>query len=187
MRELTGSGAKLQGAMGRGRGQVESARRDRSTGDRDRLFGSEKVVQRYPAWPRRSHPSPHRRPGALRFPSLPPFDFPSLSRPPPDPQPPNHDEATAEKKVDKPATSNLLTLFLYCHGSPELLAQRIAARKGHFMGARMLESQLATLQDPRGEEGVAWVDIDGTEEVVRERAVKNTQRLIAAELDEKDE
>ncbi|KAK1927922.1 P-loop containing nucleoside triphosphate hydrolase protein [Papiliotrema laurentii] len=107
--------------------------------------------------------------------------------PPTDDLPPNHDEATAEKKVDKPATSNLLTLFLYCHGSPELLAQRIAARKGHFMGARMLESQLATLQDPRGEEGVAWVDIDGTEEVVRERAVKNTQRLIAAELDEKDE
>ena len=55
------------------------------------------------------------------------------------------------------------------------------------MGAKMLESQLATLQDPRGENGVTWVDIDGTEDVVKDRAIKNAQRLISSELDAKDE
>lgn len=46
----------------------------------------------------------------------------------------------------------------------------------------MLESQLATLQDPRGEQGVTWVNIDGSVEEVKDRAVKNSQRLIQSEL-----
>ena len=54
------------------------------------------------------------------------------------------------------------------------------------MGARMLESQLATLQDPRGEPGVAWVDIDGSEDVVRDRAEKNSRRLLNEEVDSKE-
>ncbi|MFT3972716.1 MAG: gluconokinase [Amaricoccus sp.] len=50
--------------------------------------------------------------------------------------------------------------FLYLHGSEAVLAGRMAARTGHFMPASLLSSQLATLQDPRGEPGVATVDID---------------------------
>lgn len=88
-------------------------------------------------------------------------------------------------KVHKPATSNLLTLFLYCHGTPELLAERIAARKGHFMGAQMLKSQLATLQDPRGEHGVAWVDIAGSKDEVGDRAVRGIRYLVEQDLDKK--
>ncbi len=34
-------------------------------------------------------------------------------------------------------------------GSPELLAERIGGRKGHFMKPGMLQSQLATLEPPR--------------------------------------
>lgn len=50
--------------------------------------------------------------------------------------------------------------FLYLHGSRELLAARMGAREGHFMPPALLDSQLATLEDPRGEAGVATVGID---------------------------
>ncbi|KAG2217741.1 hypothetical protein INT45_002390 [Circinella minor] len=38
--------------------------------------------------------------------------------------------------------------FVYLKGTQELLQERIGARKDHFMGAKMLESQLATLEVP---------------------------------------
>ena len=34
------------------------------------------------------------------------------------------------------------------------------ARRNHFMPASLLDSQLATLEDPSGEPGVVTVDID---------------------------
>jgi gluconate kinase len=77
-----------------------------------------------------------------------------------------------------PSRTNLHTLFLYCHGSPETLKDRITARKGHFMGTQMLDSQLKTLEDPRGEEGVAWVDIKASVEEVGRRAVEGVRGLI---------
>jgi len=82
--------------------------------------------------------------------------------------------------VEQPATSNLLTLFCYCQGTPELLAQRIAARQNHFMGAQMLASQLATLEDPTttGESGVFAANIDGTKDQVKDRAVKGMRDLV---------
>lgn len=50
--------------------------------------------------------------------------------------------------------------FVYLHGSKALLSERMGARKGHFMPLSLLESQLATLEVPTGEPGVATVDID---------------------------
>ncbi|ORX62714.1 shikimate kinase [Hesseltinella vesiculosa] len=38
--------------------------------------------------------------------------------------------------------------FVYLKGSPELLSERIGARKNHFMSATMLQSQLDTLEEP---------------------------------------
>lgn len=38
--------------------------------------------------------------------------------------------------------------LVYLRGSRELLWARISARKGHFMKASMLDSQLATLEEP---------------------------------------
>ncbi|CAO3589601.1 unnamed protein product [Absidia cylindrospora] len=38
--------------------------------------------------------------------------------------------------------------FVYLKGTPELLAERMGARKNHFMAANMLESQLNTLEEP---------------------------------------
>lgn len=50
--------------------------------------------------------------------------------------------------------------FVYLNGSRELLLSRMSARRGHFMPASLLDSQLATLEDPTGEPGVITVDID---------------------------
>src|SRR5271155_4613695 len=53
--------------------------------------------------------------------------------------------------------------FVYLKGTPELLQQRLRARVGHFMTARMLESQLATLEEP---ERVLTVDVDQSSESI---------------------
>jgi gluconokinase len=45
------------------------------------------------------------------------------------------------------------------HGSPELLAERLAARQGHFMKGTMLAGQLAALEPPVPEEQVITVDV----------------------------
>jgi len=52
--------------------------------------------------------------------------------------------------------------FIFLKGSEELLAGRMAARKGHFMPASLLSSQFATLEDPSAEGQVVAVDISGT-------------------------
>jgi gluconokinase len=38
--------------------------------------------------------------------------------------------------------------LVYLRGSPELIAQRLAARHGHFFDPALLQSQLDTLQEP---------------------------------------
>lgn len=51
-------------------------------------------------------------------------------------------------------------VFVFLKGSRDLLMARMAARQGHFMPAGLLDSQLATLEDPSGEPGVVTVGID---------------------------
>jgi gluconokinase len=46
---------------------------------------------------------------------------------------------------------------VYLRGTPELLRERLRARVGHFMTERMLESQLAALEEP---EDAVVVDVD---------------------------
>jgi gluconokinase len=58
--------------------------------------------------------------------------------------------------------------LVYLRGSFELIAARLAARKGHFMPPDLLRSQFATLEEPAAEEG-AVVDIDGTVEEITDR------------------
>lgn len=85
--------------------------------------------------------------------------------------PPAPSEANPTNQADKPATAKLDTYFVYCKGSRELLTARITSRKGHFMGAQMLDSQLATLEDPTDEQGVAIVDIGQDPEDEAKQAV----------------
>lgn len=58
--------------------------------------------------------------------------------------------------------------LIYLQGSRELIAGRLAARKGHFMPPALLDSQLATLEAPEPAEGVT-VSIEGGVEEVAER------------------
>ncbi|MDP1532450.1 MAG: gluconokinase, partial [Rubrivivax sp.] len=50
--------------------------------------------------------------------------------------------------------------FVHLHGAPALLAQRLAARAGHFMPAALLQSQLDTLELPGADENAIVVGID---------------------------
>lgn len=49
--------------------------------------------------------------------------------------------------------------FVHLHGSPALLAQRLATRQGHYMPASLLQSQLDTLQMPEPDEHAIRLDI----------------------------
>ena len=49
--------------------------------------------------------------------------------------------------------------FIFLDGSRELLAARIAARKGHFMSPSLLDSQLATLEPPGPDEKALRLDM----------------------------
>ena len=53
------------------------------------------------------------------------------------------------------------TSFVFLDGSLELLRGRMATRKGHFMPASLLDSQLATLERPGPDEDVVRIDLDG--------------------------
>ncbi|MBK1817169.1 gluconokinase [Luteolibacter yonseiensis] len=51
--------------------------------------------------------------------------------------------------------------LVYLHGTAETLTERLSNRIGHFMKPGMLESQLATLEEPAADEGLN-VSIEGT-------------------------
>jgi gluconokinase len=51
------------------------------------------------------------------------------------------------------------TRFVYLHGTPELLHQRMHERTGHYMPPSLLQSQLATLEPPGPDEAPIAIDI----------------------------
>jgi carbohydrate kinase (thermoresistant glucokinase family) len=54
--------------------------------------------------------------------------------------------------------------FVYIHGDFDLIAARMAHRKGHFMPPSLLQSQYDTLEPPAADEPVITVEAaDGTE------------------------
>ena len=61
--------------------------------------------------------------------------------------------------------------FVFLQGSRELLARRIAERKGHFMPPTLLDSQLATLEPPGTDERAMAIDIAALPEEIVDRAV----------------
>jgi len=49
--------------------------------------------------------------------------------------------------------------FVYLRGSPEVIGRRLRARQGHYMNPDLLQSQLATLEEPK--DAIA-VDVSAT-------------------------
>lgn len=73
--------------------------------------------------------------------------------------------------------------LLHLHGEPELIRQRLAARRDHFMPPSLLESQLSDLEPPdaRQEAPVHYIDVAGSlGEVTREAAVLFCRRHVAS-------
>lgn len=60
------------------------------------------------------------------------------------------------------------TVFVHLTGSPELLAQRIGARTGHFMPPTLLPSQLAVLEPLTAEEDGITLDVTASAEELAE-------------------
>ena len=52
--------------------------------------------------------------------------------------------------------------LIYLKGSHDLIHRRMAARRAHFMPVAMLDSQFATLQEPRPDEHPITVDVGGS-------------------------
>ncbi|WP_228982071.1 gluconokinase [Streptomyces sp. DH12] len=61
--------------------------------------------------------------------------------------------------------------FVHLHGSAELIAERMAARRGHFMPLSLLRSQLDALEPLAATERGARVPVDGTVEETTRKAV----------------
>jgi gluconokinase len=61
--------------------------------------------------------------------------------------------------------------IIYLEGSRELIARRLALRKGHFMPPTLLESQFNTLEPPGASEDPIVVDIDPPVEAIIDHIV----------------
>jgi carbohydrate kinase (thermoresistant glucokinase family) len=61
--------------------------------------------------------------------------------------------------------------FVFLKGSREVLAERIAARKGHFMPPALLDSQLATLEPPDDTEAHIAINLQLPPEAIVDRAL----------------
>ena len=61
--------------------------------------------------------------------------------------------------------------FVHLHGTKELLASRLGARKGHFMPTTLLDSQLATLEPLQDDEQGVVLDVVDTPEELTAAAV----------------
>jgi gluconokinase len=70
------------------------------------------------------------------------------------------------------------TVLVYLRGSKELIAERMKARKDHFMPPALLDSQFATLEEPGPDEHPIIVDIDGSKDAVAENAIRQLKERV---------
>jgi gluconokinase len=61
--------------------------------------------------------------------------------------------------------------LVYLKGDFELIAARLAARKGHFMPPALLQSQYDALEEPAPDEHAITVPIDATPDEIAARAI----------------
>jgi gluconokinase len=70
------------------------------------------------------------------------------------------------------------TLLVYLRGSKALIAERMKARKGHFMPPALLDSQFATLEEPGPEEHPIIVDIGRSPDAMIEDAIRQLKEHV---------
>lgn len=72
--------------------------------------------------------------------------------------------------------------LIYLDGSRDLIAGRLAQRKGHFMPPQLLDSQFKTLEIPAADERAIAVSIDAEVPAI----VENIMKKLHATIDRKD-
>ena len=70
-------------------------------------------------------------------------------------------------------------LLVYLQGSQDLIAERLAARKGHFMPAALLDSQFATLEEPGADEHPIIVSIATSPDAIVDEVVRQLKERTA--------
>ncbi|GAB0132195.1 hypothetical protein EsDP_00000638 [Epichloe bromicola] len=76
----------------------------------------------------------------------------------------------------------ILVHFIFLHASQELLLQRVAQRKGHYMGANMVKSQFDILERPREDEiDVITIDASQGADEVKDDALAKVNAVLAAD------
>jgi gluconokinase len=76
-------------------------------------------------------------------------------------------------------TADGRVLFVHLDGSPELLAERMQHRSGHFMPTSLLPSQLATLEPLSDDEPGFTLDVAAPPELLVEEILARTDLSIA--------
>ncbi len=71
------------------------------------------------------------------------------------------------------------TRFVFLHGTRELLAERLAARRHAYMPASLLESQLQTLEAPAADEAAIELDIAQPAESLVAEALRRLETAAA--------
>lgn len=72
----------------------------------------------------------------------------------------------SHRRVLREAAGDAKLVFVYLRAAPRLLVQRLAERRGHFFPPALLESQLATLEEPPDADNAARaVTIDAGQSV----------------------
>lgn len=70
--------------------------------------------------------------------------------------------------------------LLYLRGDKQVIAERIAERKGHFMPPSLLDSQFADLEEPGPDEHALVVDVNGPIEATLAAARTAVEQAAAA-------
>ncbi|CDO68956.1 hypothetical protein BN946_scf184782.g4 [Trametes cinnabarina] len=84
--------------------------------------------------------------------------------------------------LEPPEPHTLPAYFVFIKGDRELLKERISKRQGHYMKPEMLDSQLATLESPEGEEGVVVVPLEASTEEQADIAIRELSKLLPEPL-----
>lgn len=73
---------------------------------------------------------------------------------------------------------NLPAYFVYIKGERAVVWERISAREGHYMKPGMLDSQIAALESPEGEDGVVVVPLEASTEEQADIAIRELNELL---------
>jgi len=71
--------------------------------------------------------------------------------------------------------------FVHLHGSADLIAERLRSRRGHFMPAGLLDSQLSALEPLEPDEAGTMLDVADSPEVLVEKAAQLASSALAAD------